>query len=97
MAESTVQIASGSAAVGVDIAQIVAYTLNALVSRQIMVVGDPNNALGQSAVAQGGLTGAEFGLAVKLAPNSPDLVALNATMQGVLIELQNLVTLLGSN
>jgi hypothetical protein len=95
MAESSTAVASGSVATNVDIWLVYSYLLGINVARQALAVADPNNALNVAAVQPGIASGAESGLVVKLAPNSGDLTAILQAQQATLMELQNLVTLLG--
>lgn len=97
MAEANVQIASGAASVAVDGYTIVAYNagIGTTQLRQALVLADPNTAQNVAAVQSTAQSGGEFGLVVKNAPNNPDLLQLYTVMQSVLLEMQNLVTLLG--
>src|SRR5271167_253532 len=103
--ETSVSIASGAASVNVDLAQLVSYIIantvttgtnpGVTVGRQVMALGDPSNALNIASIQAMPSTGAEYAQIARLSPNNQDLIALNQTMQNVLVEIRNLVSLLG--
>lgn len=94
--EGSAGVAAGSSQAQVDLWLAFSFSLAFQIARQAMVAADPVNAYAAANVRQQGAVGGnEYGLSVALLPNNSDFQALISSQQSLLLEMQNLVTLLG--
>jgi hypothetical protein len=101
MAETFASIASGASSQNIDLWSVTSYQGQAAaglvwtVTRQAMVLADPNTASNVAAIQAAASTGSDFGVVIKPSPNAPDMVAINTTLQILVQEVQQLILLFG--
>ena len=79
-----------------DLVQVQSFLLGYNVARQAMTLADPLDPAAIATVARGTPTGAEFTLAVKLSPGSPELADMRELLFRILAELQAHSQVLGA-
>ena len=94
--ESTASVAGATSSQLIDLVQLFSSAVQAVVSRQVMVVGDPTNQNGYGAVSNTVSGGQEFGLLVKIASGSPDEQLILQELRDLRAELQQLNAQLGA-
>ena len=94
--EGTASVAGASTSNLVDLVLLFSSAVQNYVARQVMVVGDPTNQSGFSAVTNTIPSGAEFALLTRLSPGSPELQAILQELRNIRAELQLLNTMNGA-
>jgi hypothetical protein len=94
MPETTTNIDSGGAFIKLDLTSLTAFLAGVAttVVRQVMTVGDPNNAQAIAAVQNIPATGAEYAMMVRMVPGNSDLKAIFELLR-LLVEQEQLIAL----
>jgi hypothetical protein len=88
--ESTASVAGATSSQLIDLVQLFSSAVQAVVSRQVMVVGDPTNQNGYGAVSNTVPGGAEFAQIMRLSNGNPELQAIMQELRNIRAELQTL-------
>lgn len=93
--EATAPVAGATSTTLIDLVTLFSAAVQAYVSRQVMVLGDPAIANGFAQVTNTVPNGNEFALLIRIAPGSPELQIAIQELRGIRAELQTLNAGLG--